>query len=66
MSPAKFETIQAALQLQGDIKVRLEKMGFGVTADRISCDIMDMVLKSDAVKPEIKAIYMEIENGIAT
>ena len=64
MDAAKRDAITSALKLQGDLKFKFIEMGFGRIADTLACDIMDMVLKSDAVKPEIKKIYEEIADGI--
>lgn len=61
MSPEKLETIRSALKLQGDLKMQFLKMRLGEqVADLLATEIMDQVLKSDVVKPEIKAIYEEI------
>lgn len=64
MSPEKLATIQSALQLQGDIKVTLIKAGIGEkNSDTLASILMDQVLKSDAIRPEIGAIYKELEDG---
>ena len=66
MTPEKFRTIQSALKLQGDLKIMFTvKAGLSeLAAEGLATHIMDMVLKSDAVRPEIAAIYKEIEDGI--
>ena len=63
MTPEQRTTVHAALKLQGDIKMYLLSLGFGLRADDISCEVMDMVMLSDAVKPEIKTIYEDLANG---
>lgn len=63
MIPAQMETIEPSLRLQADIKQYLQQIGFGTRAGDIAGDVMHMVLTSDTCRPEIAAIYKEVDDG---
>ena len=63
VTQAQLETIQPGIKLQGDVKALLMEMGLGDRAFDLSSEIMHLVFTSDAVKPEVKEIYLEIDSG---
>lgn len=63
MTPEKRAVIQSALKLQGDLKIKFMELRVGSEiADRMASYVMHEVLTSDVVKPEIRAIYQELDD----